>query len=579
MIPSIYRWIAVLGLLASPAAAASRPNVLLIMTDDQGYGDLSLHGNPVLRTPNLDRLARQGVRLDHFYVSPVCAPTRASLMTGRYNYRTRVVDTYRGRALMDPDEVTLAEHLRDAGYRTGIFGKWHLGDNAPMRAQDQGFETTLTHRGGGIGQPSDAPVEGGGSYFDPILWRNGDQFRARGYVSDVLTEAAIAFVREPSDRPFFAYLAFNCPHSPYQAPDAEYAAYRSEDLSPARFPGPGHPPTAVPDTDPIARSYAMIANIDSNVGRLLDRLDADGLARDTLVVFLTDNGPPMARYNAGLRGRKGTVYEGGIRVPCFVRWPAQLPSGSINATLAAHIDLMPTILAACGIEAGDQRLDGRNLLPILTGARPPSLDRGLYFQWHRGDSPEPGRAFAARNGRYKLVRAETPPGAVEPAPLELFDIESDPFEEQDLAASRPDLVDRLQADYQAWFHDVAATRGFDPPRIWVGTQAEDPVELTRQDWRSADADGQPDLVGHWEIDVKVAGPFEVSARVVPDPRPGRAILRCPPVERTTPVPAGATSVSFDGVELRPGPATFEIKIVREGQAAPSAPTHVTLRLR
>jgi arylsulfatase A-like enzyme len=212
----------------STSPSRRRPNVVLIITDDQGYGDLGFHGNPKISTPNLDRLARQSVQFQSFYVSPVCAPTRASLMTGRYNYRTGVVDTYLGRSLMHPDETTLAEMLSSGGYRTGIFGKWHLGDNYPMRAIDQGFQTSLTLNGGGIGQPSD-PV-GGERYFDAILSRNGRWEKTKGYVSDVITDGAIEFIANNRSRPFFAYLAFNAPHTPLEVPAEKYAKYKEMNL-------------------------------------------------------------------------------------------------------------------------------------------------------------------------------------------------------------------------------------------------------------------------------------------------------------------------------------------------------------
>jgi arylsulfatase A-like enzyme len=319
-------WLLAVGTGSVRAAGEPRrPNVLLIMTDDQGYGDLGFHGNPRIQTPNLDRFARESVRLRTFCVSPVCSPTRASLMTGRYNYRTGVVDTYLGRSLMRADETTLAEVLAAAGYRTGIFGKWHLGDNAPMRPIDQGFQRALVIKGGGIGQNSDPP--GGSTYLDPILQDNGVQRKFTGYCSDVYTTAAIDFISEAGDRPFFAYLAFNGPHEPLQAPEGELATYRATDLSPSAFPPFAHPvqPDSMTPPDDIAKVYAMVTNIDRNVGRILQALTSRGLAEDTIIVFLTDNGPAKVRYNAGLRGYKGTVYEGGIRVPCYIRWPGHLP--------------------------------------------------------------------------------------------------------------------------------------------------------------------------------------------------------------------------------------------------------------
>ncbi len=481
---------------AAPQASAGsprRPNVLLIMSDDQGYGDLGCHGNPVLRTPNLDALAAGSTEIATFYVSPVCAPTRASLMTGRYNYRTRVTDTYLGRAMMDPAEVTLAEMLGAAGYRTGIFGKWHLGDDYPLRPQDQGFREVLVHRGGGIAQPSDPPEPGGSSYDDPILQHNGRQEKARGYCSDVFTDAAIRFIEADRDRPFFAYLAFNAPHTPLQVPDRHRGRFRDADLSASSLPRVGRPVEGEVDPEATARVYDMVANIDDNVGRLLGKLDELGLAEETIVIFLTDNGPQQPRYNAGLRGRKGTVYEGGIRVPFFIRWPGRIPAGRRLDLVAAHIDVAPTLLDACGVarpEGGS--FDGRSLIGPLRGDRDASPDRTLFFQWHRGDVPELGRAFAARDASWKLVQPQGGDGpSAKPPHFELYSIEDDPYERRDVAGQNPEVVRRLRSEYEAWFRDVGSTRGFDPPRIVLGTAHQNPTILTRQDWRGARAGWGP----------------------------------------------------------------------------------------
>src|SRR5262245_38764239 len=216
--------IATLTSAADAQGKAKKPNVILIITDDQGHGDVGFHGNPVIKTPNLDKFAKQSLRMKNFYVSPVCSPTRSSLMTGRYNYRTGVVDTFVGRSLMHADEVTLAEILRALGYRTGIFGKWHLGDNYPLRAMDQGFEEALVLKGGGIGQPSDPP--GGESYFNPILQHNGKAIKKNGYISDIITDAGIDFVTKNKDGPFLCYLPFNCPHAPLEVPKKYHDMYK-----------------------------------------------------------------------------------------------------------------------------------------------------------------------------------------------------------------------------------------------------------------------------------------------------------------------------------------------------------------
>jgi arylsulfatase A-like enzyme len=274
----------------------------------------------------------EGVCFSHFHASPVCSPTRASLMTGRYNFRTGAIDTYLGRSMMRPDEVTLPQLLAANGYRTGIFGKWHLGDNYPMRAMDRGFEEALVHNGGGLAQPSGPPGDG---YFDPMLSHNGVWAKHSGYCTDIFTSAAIAFIARHRAEPFFVYLATNAPHMPLQVADEYSAPYLAMGLD-----------------EETAKTYAMITNIDDNVGRLFAALDELGLDRNTIVIFLTDNGPAFGgveRYNAGMRGQKGTVYEGGIRVPCFVRWPGVIPSGKAVDRLAAHIDLLPTILNACRV--------------------------------------------------------------------------------------------------------------------------------------------------------------------------------------------------------------------------------------
>ena len=409
-----------LALVAGAGGAdgpARKPNVLLILTDDQGYGDLGSTGNPAVKTPRLDALASESARFRSFYVSPVCSPTRASLMTGRYNYRTGVVDTFRGRSRMNPAEVTLAESLGSAGYRTGIFGKWHLGDNAPCRAMDQGFAESLVHRGGGLGQGFAPP--GGDRYTDPILVHNGSEERSRGYCTDLFADAAIRFIEAERDRPFFAYLAFNAPHDPLEVPD-RYLQGVSGFHSTRGAPGGGRPSGGEEDAEAAARVYAMLASVDENVGRVLDRLDRLGLVRDTIVVFFSDNGPAQARFNAGMRDRKGSVHEGGIRVPCFVRWPGRVEPGRVIEPIAAHIDLAPTLLSACGVAPpAGVKLDGRDLMPLLRGEAGDWPERTLYFQWHRGDAPQAGRAFAARGSRFKLAQPlGVEPGALPPpAPL------------------------------------------------------------------------------------------------------------------------------------------------------------------
>ena len=558
--------VAVASSLSSAQAPATRPNVLLIVTDDQGYGDLGMHGNPRLATPNLDRLGRQSVRFESFYASPVCSPTRASLLTGRYNYRTGVVDTYLGRSLMHADETTLAEMLSGSGYRTGIFGKWHLGDNVPLRAIDQGFDEALTLNGGGIGQPSDPP--GGESYFDPLLRRNGEWVRTKGYVSDVLASAAIAFIRGNRNRPFFAYLAFNAPHTPLQAPPDTYAKYRAMNLAASDFPHAGHPIAGKFDPETTARVYGMVENIDHNIGRVLAALDDSRLADRTLVIFMTDNGPQQPRHNAGMLRLKGTVNEGGIHVPFFVRLPGRFEAARTIDRIAAHIDVTPTVLEICGVSPPARvRFDGRSLVPLLAGTAVAWPDRTLFFQWHRGDAPERGRAFAVRSQRDKLVQWQGA-GANAPAPAappQLFDMEADPFEQRDLAAGRPEIASALRRAYDEWFADVTAGRDYSDAgvaRIFIGDPRENPVRLTRQDWRGPEAGWTPASVGHWLVDVRRDGRYRVTMRFAAVAEPAVAVFQLGSANVQQDVPAGSTSVAFTNVALPTGEDTLSAHLTQ-----------------
>jgi arylsulfatase A-like enzyme len=304
-----------------------RPNVILVLTDDQGYGDLGCHGNDLISTPVMDRFARESVEFTRFYVNPVCAPTRASLMTGRYHHRTGVMGVMSGEALIAPDETTIAALFREAGYRTAIFGKWHLGDNYPRRPIDLGFEEAVVHNGGGLSQPSCPPGVGyhhpehrrkynytlyepfehwisSNNYFDPVLMHNGVEEQYEGYCTDIFFGEAIRYIEAHRQEPFFLYLPANAPHAPEIVREDYLKQYRDKGLD-----------------EKTARGYAMITNLDDNFGHLLNRLDTLGLSDNTVIIFMTDNGPQHDRYTGGLRGRKGAFYEGGIRVPFFIRRP------------------------------------------------------------------------------------------------------------------------------------------------------------------------------------------------------------------------------------------------------------------
>ena len=555
-----------LSLLAPACTPASnppdRPNIVLIMTDDQGWAQLGSHGDPVLQTPRLDALAAESVEMTRFYVSPVCAPTRAALMTGRYNYRTGVVDTYLGRAMMAPDELTIAEMLRDSGYRTGIFGKWHLGDNYPQRAMDQGFQTSVVHKGGGIGQPSSPP---GSDYFDPILFRNGEQESFQGYCTDVYFDEAMEWIGDASGEPFFAYIPTNAPHSPYLVPDSYREPYAAQGLA-----------------DKDARIYGMITNIDDNVGRLLDHLEAHSLAGNTVFIFMTDNGPNTRLYHAGLRDQKSSVYEGGIRVPFLIRWPDRLAPRKVEP-LGAHIDIAPTLLAATGAAVPTEaEFDGINLLPLWDGEVEDLPARTYYVQTHRGNEPQRYRAFAAVEQRFKLLQPlsfRQPPPA--DAAFELYDLLSDPGEEIDLAGDMPEVVERLKAGYDAWFDDVSASRGFQAVRFMIGSEKQRRVTLTRQDWRMETADGwgrDQKVLGKWEVEVAAAGPYDVAVTFAnPAPAGATAKIAFGGMEESVAVPAGAETASFEGITLATGEGSFAASLAQGGRAAGVWQVEITRR--
>jgi len=541
------------------------PNVVLIYMDDLAWGDLACHGNPHVRTPNLDRLHAQSTRLTQYRSGPVCTPARASLMTGRDAYRTRAIDTYCGRSIMDPGEVTLAEVLRDAGYATGISGKWHLGDCHPTRAIDRGFDHALVHNGGGLCQPANW---GRNDYFSPDLMRNGELVASQGYCTDIFTDDALGFIEAHKDAPFFCYLATNAPHVPLLVDEKWCARYREMDL-PENF----------------IKLYGMVENIDDNVGRVLDKLDELNIAADTLVIFSSDHGPcggardPKQgnRWNGGLRSHKGTPYDGGLRVPFLIRWPGVFEAGKDIDRIAGPIDVMPTLANLCGATLPDDRaIDGVDLAPLLRGdtASTQWPKRQLFYQWHRGDRPVAFRNFALVEQQWKLLCANPhEPSNTEQAGkrIELYDIAADPHEQHDLAAQHPDVVGRLKQDYERWFADVSKTRGettYDPPAIYVGAEAENPTVLTRQDWRmygevDSFTKGPP---GWWHVDVRRAGRYTVRLHLAE--RAGDAELRfkCGDTERIETVPADRDAWTLENVTLNRGVQALEAQLHVNGEA-------------
>lgn len=560
--PVFFAWMT-LGMTAS----ASRPNVIVIMSDDQGGGDYGFLGNEVIRTPSLDAMSGRSALLSNFYVSPVCAPTRASLMTGRYNYRTRCIDTFVGRAMMDTEEVTMAELLRDAGYRTGIYGKWHLGDNYPMRPMDQGFQDSLVHRGGGIGQPSD-PIGAEGKYTDPTLFKNGIQTPIKGYCTDIYFDAAMEFIESSvaAENNFFTYIATNAPHGPFHdVPEALYQEYRNVDFSPILV-RPLKPERMATETDKLARIAAMITNIDDNVGRLLEKLDSLGIRNDTIVLYLNDNGPNTMRYVGPMRGMKSQVDDGGIRSPLIFHWPAEITKAKTVDTLCAHIDVLPTILDACDVALPSSlKIDGRSLLPLLEDEDVDWPKRQIVLQSHRGNVPQRLHNFALHEEPWKLVH---PSGFgkeqfIGQPKLQLYDLSKDPKQQHDVASEFPDVVERLTQDYENWFADVSATRldNYQPPRIIIGTEHEMSTVLTRQDWRHVHGrPWAPDSSGFWLLQAFEAGEFQVEVIFDGDHPAGHATVNAGNETVEMEIAANQTRGHFAQIRIPRGQFTFAVKV-------------------
>jgi arylsulfatase len=483
----------------------NRPNVILIMTDDQGYGDLGFTGNPHVQTPVIDKFARESVRFNNFYVSPVCAPTRSSLLTGRYSLRTGIRDTYNGGAIMASNEVTIAEMLKAGAYKTGAFGKWHLGDNYPSRPKDQGFDESLMHLSGGMGQVGDITTyfKGDSSYFNPVLWHNGKKEAYKGYCSDIFAEKAIDFIEKNHKKPFFCYLAFNAPHTPLQVPDKYYQLYKDIDPE-SGFENDNRPfvKMSKKDKEDARKVYAMVTNIDENIGRLLQKLDDLNIAQNTLVIFMTDNGPQQIRYIAGMRGRKGSVYRGGVRVPFFIRYPELFKGNKDIETTAAHIDVLPTLSQICNVELPKARtIDGKSLLPLIHGEKVAWADRELFFYWTRR-YPELYNNIALQKGKYKLVGNTNYNASSED--FELFDLKKDPYEQSNIIIDNKEIAEGLKKKLDKIYNELINSENLiDPPRIIIGNEKENPVILNRND-----ADGergiwaQEEIFGKWHVSIK-----------------------------------------------------------------------------
>lgn len=484
--------------------SSTKPNVVFILTDDQGYGDLGCHQHPHIKTPHIDNFHSRSVRLTDFHVGPTCAPTRSTLLTGHYANSTGVWHTIGGRSLLRKDEVSLASIFKANGYGTGIFGKWHLGDCYPYRPQDRGFDKTVIHGGGGIGN---TPDHWGNDYFDDTYLEDGVPKQFEGYCTDVWFDQALEYIEDHKETPFFCYLATNAPHSPYNV-DKQYSdAYRHVEPEGAR------------------NFYGMIANIDENFKRLETRLEELGLRENTILIFMTDNGSSLlhlpgfldedgfvtnGNYNAGHRGAKGWAYEGGHKVPFLISWPAGgLEGGKDIDALTASIDFTPTLMELCGLDYVPPRpFHGISLAPHLWEGTP-LPPRDVVTDSQRVTRPIKWKTSCVMRDKFRLIDG-----------TELYDLTTDLEQRNDISGNHPELVREMRESYEDWWEKVSHQFELDIP-IGIGAERAKSVTLTSHDWRNADCScawnqGQVrqglEAAGYFEIEVEKAGAYQIELR-------------------------------------------------------------------
>lgn len=516
---------------AAPSQASQLPNVIVIVTDDQGYGDFSVHGNPVLKTPNMDRLAKESIRFTDFHVAPMCSPTRGQLMTGMDAMKNGCTAVCQGRSMIREEIPTMANYFAEAGYATGHFGKWHLGDSNPHRPQDRGFQETLHHRAWGITSLAD---HWGNTYFDPVLEHNGKDQKYTGYCTDIFFSEAMKWVasKQRSKQPFFLYLPTNTPHVPNVCAEQYSKPYVGK-----------HQGKRIP-----SEFYGMVANLDENLGKLEAFLVEQGLRENTILVYLSDNKTQSTEaakiFNAGMRAKKTSVYEGGHRVPLFFRWPG----GDINHDrdvdeLTQVQDILPTLMEFCGLQRSeDQKLDGTSLAGLLTDSSGSIPDRKLVIQYQV--SGEPWDSAVVMWNKWRLMKR--PPSARTNArdewTWELYHIGRDPGQTDDMATENPEIVDAMANHYRQWYAEAKPL--FDKKRwIVVGSDAAADVNLYSQDWVGDYCDNPRGLAqstsfGHWNVVVEQPGTYEIE-------------LRRWPAESNKPLIEGWTGPNDQGPSARP----------------------------
>lgn len=527
-------------LSAGKTFAADKPNVVIVMTDDQGYGDLSCHGNPILKTPSIDALHAEAVRLVDYHVSPTCSPTRSAFLTGHWTNRTGVWHTIMGRSMLRENEVTMGQIFKDAGYATGMFGKWHLGDNYPFRPEDRGYTEVLRHGGGGVGQ---TPDYWDNAYFDGHYWHNSKPVPADGFCTDVFFDYAKKFIRDSKAKkqPFLAYIATNAPHGPMHSPEKFSAPYKD----------------GVPN-EGVRNFFGMIANIDHNVGQLRDFLDAEGLTDDTIFIFTTDNGTSSGAdvHNSGMRGRKGSEYDGGHRVPFFVHWPkGNLMGGKDVLPITAHVDVVPTLIDLCDIASpASVKFDGRSIAPLLNGSTNDWPDRMLVTDSQRVKDPIKWRKSSVMTSQWRLVNGK-----------ELYDIKADPGQANDVAEDHGDVVARLTGFYDDWWQELLPTFS-NATAIYLGHPQENPARLTSHDWITTG--GTPwnqahiraamtgdKNTGFWNVFVYESGEYEVRLRRWPEETD---LPIDSPLAAGAPVPGAKAFRETAGKQIEPTKVTLKV---------------------
>ena len=536
-------WLSVLAVVGSClpecSSAADQPNIVLIVTDDQGYGDLSCHGNPVLKTPNIDELYGESVRLKDYHVSPTCSPTRSALLTGHWTNRTGVWHTIMGRSMLRENEVTMGQIFKDAGYATGMFGKWHLGDNYPFRPEDRGYTEVMRHGGGGVGQ---TPDYWDNAYFDGSYWHNGTPEPVKGFCTDVFFDYAKTFIKsqKAANKPFLAYIATNAPHGPMHSPKEFSAPYKS-----------------LKNTG-LENFYGMIANIDDNVGKMRKFLAEEGLADNTIFIFTTDNGSSSGwrTFNAGMRAGKGSEYDGGHRVPFFAHWPnGKLVGGRDVEPITAHVDIVPTLIDLCGIKSpSDVKFDGVSIKPLMVNSKVEWEDRILITDSQRVKDPIKWRKSSVMTSDWRLINGK-----------ELYRIKTDPGQQNNVASGHPDVVDRLTKFYDAWWTELAPSFKNDTA-IFLGHPQANPARLTSHDWITTgstpwnqshirNAQTGKRNTGFWNVKVVEDGEYEIRLRRWPE-------------ESKLPIDA----------PLKPGASVPGVKAYRTAKGLPIQATRATLKI-